>query len=486
MLSATLTFGLVAAIVQAPAPAVNPPRVLLLSDPDDTTQALARLRGALITRLVEAGRYSVVLGPTSKRPNLDLEHYQEGLASAARGWGAFEDLDLEKALEHYRKAVHHFERAQRAVYTVYPLADSLLMLGACHLLLQQKDQARTLFRRALTIAPDHRPNEAAFNPQMNEVLENLRTELEIKPTLTLRVSGVPEGSVVHLNGGFAGLSPVAAQVPPGQHVVQLSRAGYLSSMRMVEIVPPHTTSVTLALPSLPSDAPRSMVLATLKQMDTPQLTTEMKTFMQSVDAEELVLFGLDQPQIVLLARYQKDGTIHVFRRITAPLENETEARLAARRLATWLPGAPTNDPNVAAAPVTLVPTEAVDVAAATDYWFSPHPGKEYSLWAAYGTAAVLAVAGGIFASLALSSQSEFDQEAIPGGQIDFSRTTDQVEGASIADSGRSRARTADILWSLSAAAALTGVGLHLFWDPRPTDIGKVQHAHMNPTVRIHP
>jgi hypothetical protein len=100
------------------------------------------------------------------------------------------------------------------------------------------------------------------------------------------------------------------------------------------------------------------------------------------------------------------------------------------------------------------------------YLFSANPTKEMTLYAAYGGGALLATVGGVFGALGLAAQNEYYKEAnLEGAKIDHEGTTDQVEGQDVAAAGRRDALIADILFGAAGAAIITGLILHLAWEP---------------------
>jgi hypothetical protein len=131
------------------------------------------------------------------------------------------------------------------------------------------------------------------------------------------------------------------------------------------------------------------------------------------------------------------------------------------------PGDPSSDEDTSwdAAPAAVTPPASGSGGFGL---LSSDPTKEVVLLATYGTGAALAAAGGVFGYLALAAQDEYYLETgESGAEFDEEKTTNQVEGEEIKATGQRHGLVADILYGAAAVAVITGLVLHLAWDPAP-------------------
>ncbi len=121
--------------------------------------------------------------------------------------------------------VEHLLRSDRA------LAIELLhWAGACAVLASDRDGARDAFRRALSIAPDARPPEGVFPPEVDAFYDEVRRAMALAGPTARTIRTAPSGARIEVDGHDEGVTPVTLRLSPGVHSLRLERAGYRTWM----------------------------------------------------------------------------------------------------------------------------------------------------------------------------------------------------------------------------------------------------------------
>lgn len=178
-------------------------------------------------------------------PSPDAAHVDQARA-------AWYDLRMPDALAHARAAIEHLRAHPEHVRT----GDTLLMAHvyaalAAHELGKPAD-ASAHFDAALTLRPDFRLSESEFSPTVLSQVERARERLlQTRARAPLTVSSSPGFAQITLDGRPAGDTPTTLrEVLAGEHVVQLTKEGYLSVAQWVR-VGPEGASVSAELPMSP-------------------------------------------------------------------------------------------------------------------------------------------------------------------------------------------------------------------------------------------
>ena len=109
-------------------------------------------------------------------------------------------------------------------------ARALLYLGLSHAALQQDDDARAAFRRALEDEPDLAPDRRRVPPAVLEMFDAVRAALHAR----LEVATEP-GATVRLDGRPLGSTPYAGEVPIGRHEVEIRTPDRLRELPAAEL-----------------------------------------------------------------------------------------------------------------------------------------------------------------------------------------------------------------------------------------------------------
>lgn len=507
-------------------------RVLIITDPDDSTRATQLLEGALIDHISSSGEYSVVAPrkPTSKEARAH-KLFDQAMRLRSKGREAFETLELDQALRDYGKALQKLDRSVALHTTVAPLVDTLAMLAATQLLIGQERKARGLLQRALVLDPTLIPDEAVYNPQMMEVLEAVRAAVDSQPGAGVDIETDPSGAAVHFDGQFVGLSPARVRnVYRGRHYLRVSKPGFDIATRVVEVRGSDAGVVTLSLDDLSSDRAARMMSTAVDKIEDADLPREARSLASQAKADQVLVVAMLEDDY-LLVKYAASGGDRSEHTANAEIDSAFEARDSAQQIAPWVPpsrrkkvsassAGAWGDSEVAPADpedddLVVATTEpsrrprrpkpeaepdddgwntgetesisAVDASQAdqTDPYedisegggpFTASAAKDYTMIGTASLTVVFAVLGGVFGGLALVDQNTYALEDAPGGRINHDATTDQLEGQEIADSGQTKALMADIFWGLTGLAAVITLAVALFWDTEPeVDTGTVAY-----------
>ncbi|MBI5510020.1 MAG: PEGA domain-containing protein [Deltaproteobacteria bacterium] len=478
-------------------------QVLVVLDPKDTSKATQLLEQAVAEELrkIPANDALTLDDVVDNQGGLDKELAQiRALRESARA--QFDQLDLDAALKQYVKLLARIDKTLTAPTDSRPLADTLAMIAASHLLLGADKKARATLERLLTVAPDYAPEDAVFNPQMMGVFASLAAKLGDSTFGEINVTVQPPGAAVFLDGRLVGSTPLTIkEVRKGRHIVTATARGHGRQSKNVDVKPRATPDVALTLTALPKRTPdlgelAGRALASLGGGG----EADVKALLAATHTDQ-ALFVVASGRGATATLVSGDGQRLVKSTSGEPADLDT-ARRMARDLAGFVQHTTPATPSIASTSVpdddndTLSPrpepkarknaaaedarrkdsARAKDDAkqvATSDTPKADRPGvlsasatKDTLLLGLYGGAIAAALAGGVFGVLAIRDQSTYNRRTeLPGGRIDQLQTTDQVEGAPIAKSGKKKALVADILYGVAGVSGAVGVALHFLWHP---------------------
>ncbi|MFT3926348.1 MAG: hypothetical protein QM778_27630 [Myxococcales bacterium] len=160
---------------------------------------------------------------------------KRALAGLRRGRQAYLKLELDAAVADFRAALIDWGAAQPVLDSPEPVAETLMYLGACHVLADDRERAAEVFTRYHQQFATVRPNSGLFNPAIMQQWEAAGAALRKRPTGTLDVRVKPASAVVSVDGLARGTGNTRVpQVPPGRHWVR--GAGLGSEGRTLEVV----------------------------------------------------------------------------------------------------------------------------------------------------------------------------------------------------------------------------------------------------------
>lgn len=196
---------------------------------------------------VEASRFAPInlgakLGsPEHSRAELAFDVAEE---MQDNGRQAFDELELDAALEYLKIAISKYEHHAAFLDNVNPYVDALMLLAATHILRGEDRAGIEQLSKAILIHPKVQPDPRIFNPSMRLAFRQAQKS-EAKRTKTdVTLSSNPSHTRVYLDGHFVGVSPVSIQhVREGSHLVQWSKEGFQRSGQLIEVSRTNTSFV---------------------------------------------------------------------------------------------------------------------------------------------------------------------------------------------------------------------------------------------------
>jgi hypothetical protein len=215
-----LAGALVPLLVTAPAAApaaapVSPVALLVVPAPDLSPRAAEQVREQVVA---SAGGLELVAGRArGEVTRTAVERLREGLAA---GRAAYEALDAGTARARLEAVTTALEADPRLAAAAPDLLDAPVLLGVVALGLGDAAFVDRAFERALRLAPGLALPPGRYAPAVEHALATARVRLSTLRPARLRLSAVPAGVDVFVDGVHRGRTPLAVEPPsPGAHVV---------------------------------------------------------------------------------------------------------------------------------------------------------------------------------------------------------------------------------------------------------------------------
>ncbi|MEZ4270019.1 MAG: PEGA domain-containing protein [Myxococcota bacterium] len=158
-------------------------------------------------------------------------------ASISQGRKAYSLLDMDGAVEHFNDALIKFERFAAFVTDFQEIADTLMILGATHILRGEEKAGAKRISQALALVPDVKADPKIFNRSMRAIYEKAKSRLEERPKGALTMNSNPSYAQVFVDGVFQGVTPVTVKdLSPGRHYVHLVKDGYVRWGRVLDVI----------------------------------------------------------------------------------------------------------------------------------------------------------------------------------------------------------------------------------------------------------
>ncbi|AKQ64253.1 TolA protein [Myxococcus hansupus] len=155
----------------------------------------------------------------------------EAAEAAKAGQRAYDELDTEKALVHFDKALRAYEGADLS-QRFTELSRARVMKAASQVANGENTAAQLEIRTALALNPEARFSPNFFPPEEMTFVEKERKAVLSGNKSTLRVSTEPVPAQVYVDGQFRGISPVeVADLTAADHYVTVVAPGYALNQR---------------------------------------------------------------------------------------------------------------------------------------------------------------------------------------------------------------------------------------------------------------
>jgi hypothetical protein len=407
------------------------PRVAVLSvplTPDVAPQASALFQSAE-GAAARSGRFQLIRAAEALDPQGDearAKALQDAQAAMKAGQKLYDDLDVQKALAQFDKAVADYEQTDLSVH-LSELGAARMMRVASINANGETRVAEQELERVLAVDPKAEMSPNYFPPEMLSAAARAR-KATAAGTSKMDVRSTPPGARVFIDGHFAGVAPFGASgLSSGEHYVTGSLEGYKLAQQRAR---PGTVELTLqeaaGAPNL-----RAARAQAAQEPDGPGRDRAAVAFGKAVGAEQVLLLevrrGVSSQQIELVAiRLEvRDG------------HNAAYGASAVAVDASFPAGA---DALFAALCAQDEPRRGGPI---THYPGSP-TRKKVGIGLMVGGGA-LAVAGAVFTLLAINQQNSFRS---------LNQTDPNAPG--VASTGRTYAAVADV--GVIAGLALAGTG----------------------------
>ncbi len=156
---------------------------------------------------------------------------REAEAAMQEGQRAYDDLDTQKALQQFDKAVRAYEASDLS-RRFGELIRARVMKAASQVANGENTAAQLEIRAVLAVEPRAQFSPNFFPPDQMAFIEKERKAVLAAPRASLRVSTEPVPAQVYVNGQFRGVSPVElTDVPVADHYVTVVAPGYAVAQR---------------------------------------------------------------------------------------------------------------------------------------------------------------------------------------------------------------------------------------------------------------
>ncbi len=162
----------------------------------------------------------------------------------------FRELDDELALELIAKATARLASVHQEPGATEVLATAHLLAGAIYLARDRVDAARQRLRRALDFNPKLAPPRHRFSRRVAVEVAAIQGLESARPVgrLEVRLHPNPGKSTVYLDGHRLGQTPLwLHSVGVGRHLLRVSKEGYQSDIRTIQVEPEEPTRLSVRL-----------------------------------------------------------------------------------------------------------------------------------------------------------------------------------------------------------------------------------------------
>jgi hypothetical protein len=317
-----------------------------------------------------------------------------------RGIKAFDEGDMEKAEPLLRSAVDGLRDPKKR-------AVGFLYLGLSQASRQAVDTARKSFADAIRADPRIKPDPDRVPPGILKIFESVRGAM----TGELRIEAREPNARVSVDGSMRGLAPLTLRLPIGKHRVRVISVDELRQFEEPEVMVSLEKMVTVS-------ARLAARMAQLKVSAVPGGVSVLANGQLVGSAPGVLSLPAGRHSLT----FRAEGYVELTRDIS--LEPDKTASLEIR--------------------LTLIPQS----------WYTRR--RPWG-WVSVGISAGALVTGLVLGKMAQSSESDL-RSSERAGTLDYDRLR------SLQDSATSNARTANILFGLAGAAAVTGLVLVVVGD----------------------
>jgi hypothetical protein len=396
----------------------EPPRVYVIAHASDPALATEAQQAAAFGRfaLAEAHGFEWQRADARVRGSLEAAHaaHRRALLGLSRGRQAYLRFELADAVATLGQALRDWEAALAVLDNPEPYADTLLYLGAAHLLAGDTHAAERVFLRHHVQFAELAPNTGVFNPEVLRHWESAGSALAQAGKGSLEVRVQPSTAVLSVDGVVRGAgSQRIGELAPGEHWVRISVVGGAGRIAKVQVQAGAETRLDLG--KLEDSAALLDLFEHANRRDGAHLLSEEL----GLDALAVIEVrrGPTAGSLVLALRGFDGATGREGATFGREVGPDLVERVHAVRglVAAWLDrvlldARPSSAPVAAALPVEAPPPERARDAEATPHW-----ARRWWVWTLAGGV----LAGGALTAALLARQ---DGEAASGSADDDTGT----------------------------------------------------------------
>ena len=428
-----------------------------------------------------------------------IKSFQEAEEAALAAREAYDRLDLDVAEAQAKLAMSRYERFAAYVDDFKKVSETLMLLGAVHILRGDERQGTEALEQAINIYSLVEPDPRVFNPAMRAQFSQVAAKLASRPGGTLSVASTPGYAEVFVDGQFAGVTPVAVpNVSEGRHFVRLRKDGLRPAGKVMQIISRNETTDSAQLRPAPHfEAFDSLADRVVAQIDddadkdkdgrspTLQNRRALAKFL-GVDALFISRVRLDGERVHITAAQMDGKTGRMVRKGDHVFAYDTRKETYEHEVGVLLHERFSNDAAVADKPDRAQPSPKATAAAQDDAGLLPHAGGKVRCLGGHVSCRALKIGVG-------STLMTLGVGALATGAVEYAlaaKTHEQWKSLPQVDSrqgalrarGKNQALTGDVLIGVGAALTLTSSLTFALWHPTPSaaDVARAHHAKLMP------
>ena len=379
-----------------------------------------------------------------------------------KGLAAFEDFELDVAVDNINAALSLFERHVESIHDYQEISEILLILGATHIFRGEENLGYQRMVQALLVSNDVQPDPSLFNPNMRDLFTRASDDVADMPTFPLDIKSTPGYARIFIDGEFIGVTPeMVPKLKVGRHFIRLEKDGYRPWGTVIKI----------------HEKRKNKILANLKpfkQFDNFDSFTE-ELFLSIQYAPENIAQSLTQVGQLLQTDFLLTSIVNI------------DGNAIKQQSDLWR----TKDgKNIKSASTTFTKGSsklyADEIGAFYDEHFSEAlQENDYEVFplneSSYGGAPLCMgiSCDSLRKTVVLTGFALGATTIISGLVLDYLAYQDNLnyqnqvqisqEAQDLRTSGERKALVGDVLWAFGTASALTSLGIHLFWQPPVTN-----------------
>lgn len=169
--------------------------------------------------------------------------YRKALRSMRSGREAYLNFELEDAVQRLERALNGFDECAEIIDSPEQIAQSLMYLGASHVLSGDTTAALEVFERYHEQFWDVPPDESAFNPEIMSYWERAGSRVARRTPGRIRVEG-EAAAWVSVDGRVRGRAPTTLRgIAPGEHTVRVFVDGARAQVTSLRVKSGETAKV---------------------------------------------------------------------------------------------------------------------------------------------------------------------------------------------------------------------------------------------------